>query len=84
MEIRETVPYNAFVNAPPMYWQNIDEAKGALYFLAAIDSTFPIDDFAYKLAFIRDINSCKNFEDIKAVYLKYFGEKYKKVILSSV
>lgn len=84
MDIREEVPYNAFVNMSPMYWKNIDEAKGALYFLAAIDSTFPIDDFAYKLPFIRAIDACKDFEDIKEIYLKYFGDKHKKVVLNSL
>lgn len=78
MDIREEVAYNAFVNIPPMYWRNIDEAKGALYFLAAIDASFPLEDFAHKLAFVHAIDSCKEFEDIKEVYLKYFDDKHKK------
>ena len=85
MDIREEVPYNAFVNMSPMYWKNIDEAKGALYFLAAIDSTFPMENyFECKLPFIRAIDACKDFEDIKEVYLKYFGDKHKKVVLNSL
>lgn len=74
MNIREDIPYNAFINAPQMFWSNIDQAKGALYFFAAINPTFPIEDFSYKLKFIRDIEKCKDFEDIKEVFLLYFSD----------
>jgi len=65
---------NCFVVAPMMYFANVDEAKGALFFYIAPKITNLVTWKEYR-EMCDAIQKCQSWEDITVLYNKYSNYK---------